>query len=415
VQVRRLVISASLIAGAALIAATVPGIALATPPPAPKPTSTDISPAAPDPHPPLGGKAPDGSVLGGQRLASRGIVTPPGTPALPKQITAASWVLADLDSGEILAARDPHGRYQPASILKTLTAITLLPNLPGNRVITVSQAAAHAEGSAVGLLAGGKYTVDQLFSALVLVSGNDAAAALAEANGGVAKTVAEMNAKAESLGAYDTFVQTPSGLDGWQQLTSAYDMALVLRAALHEPRFIAYDRITSATYPPQTSTYGHVDTFQFTNQMQNFLDSVPGALVAKTGFTDAARHTYLCAAERNGRRLGVVLLRNERIPLDQFQQASALFKWGFALKPTTPGVGTLAGPISQAAPLVTPPPGAASSSQPAHATSTASTLQQNAEAGRSAPTIAWVARVLALGLGAVAARRLQLRRRRLRR
>ncbi len=51
-----------------------------------------------------------------------------------------------------------------------------------------------------------------------------------------------MNRTALGLGAYDTLAQTPSGLDGWQQLTSAYDMSLFLRAALADPRFIAYDR-----------------------------------------------------------------------------------------------------------------------------------------------------------------------------
>lgn len=322
------------------------GSAQASPPPAPKPTSADKSPSAPDPHPPAGGKAPDGSVPGGPRLASRAIVLPAGAPKLPMNLTARSWVLADLDSGQILAARDPHGRYQPASILKSLTAVTILPNLPGKRVVTISHAAATAEGSAVGLLAGAKYDVDNLFDALMLVSGNDAAVALAEANGGVAKTVAEMNAKAESLGAYDTFVQTPSGLDGWQQLTSSYDMMLVLRAALKLPRFIAYDRLASATYPVKKSKYGKVGVYQFDNQSLDFLRGVPGALVAKTGYTDAAGHTYLCAAERNGRRLGLVMLRNKRTPLDQYQQAAELLDWGFALKPTVQPIGMLAGPIS---------------------------------------------------------------------
>jgi D-alanyl-D-alanine carboxypeptidase (penicillin-binding protein 5/6) len=396
--------------------------ARATPPPAPKPTSTEISPSAPDPHPPLGGRAPNGSVPGGERLAARGVIVPPGTPKLPKGLTAVSWILADLDSGDILAARDPHGRYQPASILKTLTAITVLPNLPGNRVVTVSKAAAEAEGSAVGLLAGGKYTIDQLFAALILVSGNDAAVAVAEANGGVAETVKQMNAKAEELGAYDTFVQTPSGLDGWQQLTSAYDMALVLRAALKEPRLVAYDRLKSTTYPAKTSKYGKVPKYQFDNQMSNFLNGVPGALLAKTGFTDAALSTYLCAAERNGRRLGIVFLRNKRIPLDQWQQAAALFGWGFALKSGTEPIGQLAGPIGVAAPLAT----ATVSSPPSTATVTPGPVRvpkrllANPPEQRSAPVSgwidgAWVVGALVLGGGAVGARLRTLRRARRRR
>lgn len=304
------------------------------------------SPTAPNPHPPLGGIAPDGTVPGGPALAQRGLILPAGVPPLPKNLPARAWVLADLDTGEILAARDPHGRYQPASILKTLTALTLLPHLPGTRKVTISASAANAEGSAVGLLAGAQYTVDQLFRALFLVSANDAAMALAQANGGAARTVSQMNAEAQSLGAYDTLVQTPSGLDGWKQLTSAYDMTLVLRAALAQPRFLAYDRMPSESFPPKKSHAGSVGAYQFDNQSLDFFDTMPGALVAKTGYTDAALHTFICAAEQHGRRLGLVFLRNQRVPLDQYQQATALLKWGFALPRTTTPVGTLAGPVS---------------------------------------------------------------------
>ena len=103
---------------------------------------------------------------------------------LPGGLTARAWVLADLDTGDVLAARDPHGRYPAASIQKILTTVTLLPLLPGNRTVTVTRAAAETEGSHAGLVPGGRYTVDQLFRALLLVSGNDAAAALADAAGG---------------------------------------------------------------------------------------------------------------------------------------------------------------------------------------------------------------------------------------
>jgi len=318
-----------------------------TVPPAPKPTSSAVSPTAPDPNPPAGGRGPDGTVPGGSQLASRGTVLPAGAPALPRAIEARAWLLADLDTGDVLAARDPHGRYQPASILKLLTAITVLPNLPGNRVVTVSPAAAGTEGSAVGLLAGARYDVDQLFDALMLVSANDAAMALAEANGGVARTVAQMNAEAASIGAYDTYVQTPSGLDGWQQLTSAYDMALVLQQAVHQPRLLDYAQLRQADFPPRASSYGRVGPYGFANQTSNFLASVPGALLAKSGYTDAAQHTYLAAARRNGHTLGVVLLRNARLPLDQYQQAAELMDWGFAVESSPQGVqpiGRLTGP-----------------------------------------------------------------------
>ena len=318
----------------------------AVPPSAPMPTSQARSPDSPDPHPPRGGIGPDGEAVGGSRLLSRSVVVPAHAPPLPAGLTAQGWVLVDLDTGDILAARDPHGRYQPASILKALTSITLLPLLPGNRVVTVSAAAAHAEGSAAGLVTNGTYTVDQLFAGLLLVSGNDTAQALADAAGGYQKTVALMNQKALSLGAYDTYVQTPSGLDGWQQLTSAYDMAIFLRAAVDDPRFVAYDRQAKATLPRQAvDGYGPVTLI---NQNEQFLTTVPGALVAKTGYTDAAQHTYLGAVARHGRRLGVVFMRAQRWPTDQWQQAVDLVNWGFALPAGTAPVGHLAAPVVSA-------------------------------------------------------------------
>ncbi|MCW2522828.1 MAG: peptidase [Frankiales bacterium] len=374
------------------------------------------SPTAPNPHPPLGGRAPDGSVPGGARLAGRGLIQPAGSPKLPKDLTAKSWILFDLDSGAVLAARDPHGEYQPASILKTLTAVTLLPKLPGSRVVTVSKAAAGAEGSAVGLLAGARYTVDQLFSALLLISANDAAMALAEANGGTAKTVAEMNDTAHRLGAYDTVVQTPSGLDGFKQLTSAYDMALFLRAAIAQPRFVKYDEQPSASFPPKKSSQGHVGGYEFDNQSEDFLDALPGAIVAKTGYTDAALHTYVAAAQQHGRRLGVVFLRNQRVPLDQYQQAIALFQWGFRLPTTLTPVGRLTGAVP--APTAT----ASSTAQPSTAQrSVAAAVPSLAAArARSGQRRSWLAAggisaVIVLGGAVVGLRLRKLRRLRRRR
>ena len=391
-----------LIALAALLIVTPVATPANAAPSAPKPTSTAASPDAPDPNPPAGGKGPDGAVPGGSRLASRGTVAPNGAAPLPKDVHARAWLLADLDSGDILAARDAHGRYQPASTLKLLTALTVLPHLPGNRVVTVSAQAANAEGSAVGLLTGGRYTVDELFEALMLVSGNDAATALAEANGGVQATVAQMNANAAALGAYDTFVQTPSGLDGWQQLTSAYDMALVLQQVIRQPRLIAYDRMPEAAWPPKSSSLGRVGRYAFANQNTDYLTTVPGALLAKSGYTDAALHTYVAAARRNGRTLGVVLLRDTRLPVDQYVQAGQLLDWGFRLKPGTPPVGRLAGS------MVTNPPQPKSSLGSALAMATNDTALGTGHWTILIPITAAVAGGLWLGCVALGGRRMLL-------
>lgn len=370
-----LAVRALLAAVVALLSAllsAIPAAAGPVPPPAPSPTSSARSPEAPDPHPPLGGLGPDGERIGGPRLRERGLVLPPGAPALPSGLTARAFVVADLDTGRIIAARDPHGRYQPASIQKLLTTVTLLPLLPGDRVVTASVTAADTEGSRAGLVAGGHYTVDQLFEGLLMVSGNDTAEALAEAAGGRAHTVALMNRTALGLGAYDTFIQTPSGLDGWQQLTSAYDMTLFLRAALRDPRFARYDTVRHTLLPAQKQQ--QQKPVPMWNQNYEFLDTVPGALVAKTGYTDAAQHTFAGAIVRGGHRYGVVFLRAQRYPQDQWVQAARLVAWAQQARGLPP-VGHLDAPVTplgrRAAAAGTPTPAESTSPAPSARTSSA--------------------------------------------
>jgi serine-type D-Ala-D-Ala carboxypeptidase (penicillin-binding protein 5/6) len=342
-------------------------MAVAAPAPA-TPTSTARPPR---PLPPLPGRGPGGTVVGGPRLASRGVVVPPGAPKLPKDLTAHGWVLADLDSGRVLAARDAHGRYPPASTLKTLTALTLLPRLPDRRrKIVASALDANIEGSKVGLVPQGRYTVDILFQSLLLMSGNDAANALARAAGGVPRTVALMNAEAHRIQAFDTHAVTPSGLDGPGQATSAYDLALIARAALRIPDFRRYVSQRNGKLPA-ISKKAHA--FAIANQ-NKLLYFYPGAFGVKTGFTDAARHTYIGAAARHGRRLVVTFLHCERRPIDYWQQAAALLNWGFALPPGTPDVGTLVEPVDpNATGSPTAPPPTATSPAAAAAGAAAST------------------------------------------
>ncbi len=174
-----------------------------------------------------------GDVVGGPSLASTGVVVVPGVGTAPlPTIGAKSWVLADLTTGEVLAAKNPHRLGRPASTLKTLTAVTLLPVLDKETVHTVTYKEASADGGHVGIVPGATYTAWDLWHGLLLPSGNDAAAALAGAHGGMKKTVADMQATAARLQAADTTVRNPSGLDADGQVTSAYDLALIARAAL---------------------------------------------------------------------------------------------------------------------------------------------------------------------------------------
>ena len=323
----------------------------------PRPTVDPSAPTPTSPYPgrPPQGEAPDGSTVGGKLLHTRGVVVARGTPPLPAGIIAPSWLVADAGTGTVLAAKDPHGRYYPASTLKTLTMLTLLPVLDPAKVVVGTADDERIEGTRVGLIAGGRYSVQLLYQALMLASGNDAANALARAAGGADSTVAAMNEKAEELGAFDTVAGTPSGLDVAGQSSSVYDLALIFRALLKQSRALTVLRTRTAQMP---AVPGRTAGYQIQNK-NPLLGSYPGELGAKNGFTHAARHGFVTAAERGGRRLVVSILGSEATPLRAPDQAARLLDWGFSVRPGTAGVGWLVDPdeaAALAAPTSTPRP-----------------------------------------------------------
>jgi D-alanyl-D-alanine carboxypeptidase (penicillin-binding protein 5/6) len=314
------------------------------------------------------------------------VIVTDGAPALPQGVAANGWLVADAGTGDVLAARDPHGRYYPASTLKTLTLLTLAPVLDPATVVNGTVEDENIEGSRVGLVQGGRYPVSLLFRALILQSGNDAANALARTAGGVAATVAAMNETAADIGAYDTVAGTPSGLDVAGQSSSPYDLALIFRALLADPTTAAVLTTPVADIPP---VEGRSAGYQIQNQ--NPLAGTPGNLGGKTGFTDAARHTFVTAAERNGRRLVVSVMDTESVPLRAADQAALLLDWGFAVPAGVDGVGTLihSGEL---------PPSASTSTAGSPTRDPAPGPQTAGVAG--APPSPWIG--LALGAGAVA-------------
>ncbi len=274
-----------------------------------------------------------------------GVVQPEGS-APPPAVTAATWVISDLDSGDVLAAKDPHARERPASLIKVLLSIVVIRELKPDMVITGTQDDANQEGTRVGIGPGGQYTVDQLLHALVMRSGNDAAYALSRALGGPEVAMEKMNALAKELGALDTRAATPSGLDGPGMSTSAYDQSLIFRAAMKHEEFANAAKTKRIDFPGYPGKPG----FQVNND-NSLLGSYDGFLGGKTGFTDDARHTYVGGAERNGHRLAVVLLRGERANAPLAQQGAMLLDYGFGLaEAKTKPVGELVSKSPEAQP-----------------------------------------------------------------
>jgi D-alanyl-D-alanine carboxypeptidase (penicillin-binding protein 5/6) len=248
-------------------------------------------------------------------------IEPSGAVVLPEG-PAQAWLLADLDTGRILASRNPYERHAPASTIKALLAIVVLDQLPLNAVILARPASTQVECSCAGVKAGRAYTVRQLLDGLMLVSGNDAANTLADGLGGYRIAVAKMNAKAAALGARNTRASSPSGLDGpgMESITTPFDLAMIYRAALRYPVFAAIVRQPSSLFPTDDGPR------ELVNQNE-LLKRYPGALAGKTGYTNLARHTYVGAAERNGHRLVVVQMYGDG---DLWGQAIGLLDWGFS-------------------------------------------------------------------------------------
>ncbi|MEB3019873.1 D-alanyl-D-alanine carboxypeptidase family protein [[Mycobacterium] crassicus] len=301
------------------------------------PPAVDASevPLAGDPPLPLPVPA---TPVGGQALSGCGIVAAPDTPPVPGEISAEAWLVADLDSGAVIAARDPHGRHRPASVIKVLTAMASLNELDLDRVAVGTQDDANAEGTRVGVGPGGNFTVNQLLHGLLMGSGNDAAHALAAQLGGMPVALEKINTLAAKLGGYDTRAATPSGLDGPGMSTSAYDIGLFYRYAWNNPAFANIVATRTFDFPG----YGDVPGYALENDNQ-LLYNYPGALGGKTGYTDDAGQTFVGAANRDGRRLVAVLLHGTRQPIAPWQQAAQLLDYGFATPPGT-RVGTLIEP-----------------------------------------------------------------------
>lgn len=350
---RTLLRSASALVAAACVLGT-PAIAWAEPNAAPDPNTCPYKvttpPAVDSSEVPQAGDPPlplpvPAKPVGGDALASCGVIVAPNTPPVPDDVSAESWLVADLDTGEIIAARDPHARHRPASIIKVLAAMQAINELPLNKMVEGTQDDANAEGTRVGVDVGGHYTVNDLLHGLLMHSGNDAAHALAAQLGGMDITVQKINVLARKLGGADTRAATPSGLDGPGMSTSAYDIGLFYRYAWQNPTFaniVATQDYNFPGHPAKPGEDGDHPAYQLEND-NKLLTNYPGALGGKTGYTDDAGQTFVGAAQRDGRRLVAVLLRGTRQPIAPWEQAAHLLDYGFAT-PRGTAVGNLIDP-----------------------------------------------------------------------
>lgn len=283
-----------------------------------------------------------GAVAGPAR-ASAPAPAPPAAPSL----SALSWEVMDAGSGQVLAAKAPHRRLPPASTLKTLFAVALLPKLRQDLVhkATTADLAGVAQGSSlVGVDEGSRYTVADLWRGVFLSSGNDAVHTLARMNGGPARTLAQMQATAERIGARDTQVRSPDGFDTPGQFSSAHDLALMAREGLKNSDFRRYMGTKWARFPAA----GGPKAFGIQNTNRLLVGShgvrpYSGLIGVKNGYTSQAGSTLVTAATRKGRTILVTVMNPQKESFNAvYEESRALLDWGFAAAP--PRVVHNAGP-----------------------------------------------------------------------
>ncbi|MFD5635399.1 D-alanyl-D-alanine carboxypeptidase family protein [Streptomyces sp. NPDC127077] len=303
------------------------------------------------------------SSLGGERLGRPGNQVDLGTgaPVLPPDITARSWIVADAESGDVLAAHNAHWRLPPASTLKMLFADTVLPRFPrstSHKVAPSELAGIGAGSSVVGIKENQTYTVHDLWLGVFLKSGNDAVHVLSAMNGGIPATVKDMQAHADDLQALDTHVVSPDGYDAGGQVSSAYDLTLFARSGLQKKDFREYCSTVRATFPGATTgkTAGNKkgtsarasSEIRNTNRLlsgDSDITPYQGIAGVKNGNTTNAGATFTGVAERGGKVLLVTVMNPEKKEHNEvYKEAAQLLDWGFQAADKVQPVGELVAP-----------------------------------------------------------------------
>lgn len=235
-------------------------------------------------------------------------------------IAAGGAALIEQHTGAVICAKEAHKKLPMASTTKIMTALIVIENCPLGDTVKVSPKAYGVEGSSMYLNAGEEVSVEDMLYGLMLLSGNDAAVALAiHTAGSVEAFAALMNARAEEIGAHNTNFVTPNGLHDPEHYTTAYDLALIAAEAMKNPDF---RKIVGSTY--HKTTTGSV--IRYMKNKNKILWQYEGGCGVKTGFTKAAGRCLVFAAERDGMTLiGAVL----SCP-DMFNAAKAMLDYGFA-------------------------------------------------------------------------------------
>ena len=247
--------------------------------------------------------------------------------AVGPAVSCPSALLMEKQTGTVLFAQDEHTPREPASVTKIMTLLLVMEAIDSGAlsyddVVTGSAHAAGMGGSQIWLKENEQMTVRDLLKAVCIVSGNDAAVALAEHLAGSEDAFVErMNARAQELGMNDTHFVNCTGLPAERHLTSAYDIALMSRELiLHHPDIRQFTTVW------MDSLRGGESMLVNTNKLIRFYD---GATGLKTGSTGSAGYCLSATAEKNGMELIAVVLKGKTSD-ERFSDAKSLLNYGFS-------------------------------------------------------------------------------------
>ena len=242
---------------------------------------------------------------------------------LPTSLSAKSAVLIEAESGKVVYEKAAHTRLPMASTTKIMTALVALELASPDTEIVVDAQAVGTEGSSVYLCEGEVLTLEALLYALMLESANDAAVAIAIGVAGSEEAFVEaMNAKADALGLTNTHFVNPHGLDGEEHYTTAYELALLARAALQ-------NSLLKTIVSTRKTTIPHIDTdgVRLLVNHNKMLRQYDGCIGVKTGYTKASGRCLVSAAERDG----VVMITVTLDSPDDWKDHTKLLDYGFSL------------------------------------------------------------------------------------
>lgn len=242
----------------------------------------------------------------------------------PPAVNAKSYVLLDANSGQVLSARDPDARMEPASLTKMMTSYVVFNELDRGQIqlldeVTVSERAWKAPGSRMFIEVNTRVSVDELLHGLIIQSGNDASVALAEHVAGGERPFADlMNQAAARLGMTGTHFTNASGLPDPEHYTTARDMAVLAQAMSRDfPVYYPMHAIKEFVYNGITQ--------HNRNRLLWRDDSVDGV---KTGHTESAGYCLVVSAKRDSTRLVAALLGAESVRA-RTRDAESLLNYGF--------------------------------------------------------------------------------------